>query len=291
MDKKRADVLLGIPSYGLWAGDFGMCLVALVADFLSKKVEEYDSQSIRVWKKEGSILPSIRHGLVREAQKQKCTHLLFLDTDQLFPPDLLRRLLRWKKEVVACNIATKAEKSYPTARQKGKGPKGEVLYTYPGDVGLKQVWRIGCGVMLLDLSIFGRMTPPWFSVKYKLGVDDYQGEDWGLCEKLEQNGIPIYIDQELSWEIGHQGKKDYRMDEVQLPEISEKGWEELKRIKDAKEAGAKVQETSDKVCAGREIAQKGRGIFEGSPGPLRVWNPAQNWVVAEKRKEGIRNAE
>ncbi|MBW2081588.1 MAG: hypothetical protein JRI39_00540 [Deltaproteobacteria bacterium] len=232
---KRADVMIGIPSYGMWDAEFGMCLLGLVMDFLGGPVKGFEGQSLFVWKREGTILPALRHALVRKAQERECTHLLFLDSDQTFPPYALRRLLEWHKPVVACNVATKAEESYPTARQKsGRDPKGRVVYTFPDYAGLEQVWRVGTGVMLVDMDVFAQVEPPWFNLKFRGGVDDYQGEDWTFCEKLEMHGIPIYVDHGLSWEVGHRGPRTYKLLDVRLPEISDKAWEKLKELKDAK---------------------------------------------------------
>lgn len=226
----KADIFVAIPSTDLWRADFGMCLMGMVMDFLGgPKLEGVESPRLVVDKREGSLLPANRHKLVRMAQKQGCSHILFIDTDQTFPSTTLRELWGWHKDVVACNIATKREPSNPTARLKSRDSKGRVLYTLPGDLGLHPVWRVGCGVMMVDLGVFGRMNPPWFTVKYKGGVDDYQGEDWGFCECLELHGIPIYVDQGLSWRVKHQGKRDFGHDGVELP-LDDPTWKKIKEL-------------------------------------------------------------
>ena len=49
-------------------------------------------------------------------------------------------------------------------------------------------------------------------------LNDFKGEDWYFCEKLEAAGIPIFVDHEASSFIGHIGNKVYTHDDVLLPE-------------------------------------------------------------------------
>lgn len=213
----RADVMVCIPSTDVWKSDFGMALLGLAMDF-SRKIEGYDWQYLRFFKKEGSLLPSMRHKMVRRAIAKGCTHVLFLDSDQWFPPETLRQLLKHGKDFVACNVATKRDPAAPTARDKLPGnPKGKLVYTLPGMKGLRQVWRIGFGVALVSTFIFTKLPLPWFPIDWKQDRDDFQGEDWGFCAQMEKIHCPLFIDQDLSWEIGHIGKKIYKHEDVELP--------------------------------------------------------------------------
>jgi hypothetical protein len=184
-------------------------------------------QSLVIIKKRGSILPQMRHQLLRQAVNSQTTHLLFLDTDQTFPSNTLHRLLQWRKPIVACNVAVKKVPSCPTAR----GFERQPVYTLAGATGLKKVWRVGCGVMLIETDAIRSIPPPWFLDKWVSenpdypDAEDYQGEDWGFCEVLEANRIPIYIDQGLSWEIGHIGEKVFTHSDVVVEggQLNERG--------------------------------------------------------------------
>jgi len=83
-----------------------------------------------------------------------------------------------------------------------------MVYTYPYDKGLRRVWRVGMGVMLLNMQIFEVVKKPWFGMKWVRGAegdsDEYLvGEDWWFCERVEEAGLRIYIDQDLSNEVRH----------------------------------------------------------------------------------------
>lgn len=214
----RLDVLVGICANETWKSAFGMSLVQLVADFASK-YEGFEEQRIRLRMKEGSILPNMREELAQNALEIGATHLLFLDTDQTFPQNTLRRLLKWHESIVACNIATKQFPTCPTARLfNKKNPKGDLLLTWKDSVGLEPVWRIGTGVMLVETRVFRKIPEPWFPVVWKDEAKKFQGEDWGFCEKAEAYGFRFMVDQSLSWEIGHVGQQNFKHDLIPDPQ-------------------------------------------------------------------------
>lgn len=218
---KELDIALCIPSTGRWEADFGISLMMLVADF-SREVEGFDHQNLRIFHKQGSILPRMRQELLQRALDVGCTHVLWLDTDQKYPPNTIRQLLRAGRPVVGCNIATKSFPSYPTARYKD-GMK--LCYTTHAKAKLglvEQVWRLGTGILLMDLQTFReRNVPkPWFGMRWLEEKEDFQGEDWWLCSRLEEAGIPIFVDHKLSWVVYHIGKCDYghEMTSVEEPD-------------------------------------------------------------------------
>jgi hypothetical protein len=157
----------------------------------------------------GSILPKQRLEILKAAKACEATHLLFVDSDQTFPPDLLHRMVARGKDIVACNIATKQIPANTTARKKSADPQGEAVYTDEDSVGLERVWRVGTGVMLLSAKAYNQIPHGAFAMTYKPEVDAYQGEDWNMCEALEKAGVPIYVDHDLSKRIGHVGTFKY----------------------------------------------------------------------------------
>lgn len=202
-------VVIGIPSHGHWSAHFGMSLLKACMYTLTKA-----PVALKIINKRGSILPALREGIVLDAIKMKADHLIFLDCDQTFPADAFVRLLAHKKSVVACNIVTKAIPANPTARRKIKGNDyGEPVYTDQISSGLEKVWRVGCGIMLLDVKTLARLTTPRFAFVYKYD-DQYLGEDWYLCEKLEAAGVSIYVDHDLSKQVGHVGDFEFVHDYV-----------------------------------------------------------------------------
>lgn len=222
------NIVVGIPSTDYWSADFGMRLVhmadnfwrTVIQKFLAHGVPSDDVPRLQFLNSKGSILPSIRQNILDQAIKIGATHVLFIDSDQTFPSDTLWRLLQWNKPVVACNIATKSYPNpNPTARYLDpESDRGIPVYSNQGDTGLRKVWRVGCGVMLIELAAIQHLPRPWFNITWKESRGEHQGEDWYFCELCEKHGIPIYIDRRLSWEIGHVGKLTYTHSMIQKRE-------------------------------------------------------------------------
>jgi hypothetical protein len=91
---------------------------------------------------------------------------------------------------------------------------GDLVYSDPDSTGIEQVWRLGCGVMLIDLTIISQLRKPYFAVEWHEGMNDFIGEDWFFCQRLEEKAIPIYVDHDLSKQVGHVGSMTYTHDLV-----------------------------------------------------------------------------
>lgn len=209
--KRELRVLIAVPSPGIWHADFGMSLCYLLTAFTTYQVGNAERQSAQVLHTQGSILPRMRREALRQATKAGVDYLLFLDSDHTFPRNLLHRLLLSGKDVIGCNCATKAMPSAPTARRKSEETYGALVFSY-NRTGLEKVWRLGTGVLLLSRKAFTALGPEVFEMRYKPEVDDYQGEDWTMAECLEKAGFDIWVDHDLSNEVGHVGYFNYRHD-------------------------------------------------------------------------------
>lgn len=215
---------VGVPSHGPLHPDFGLCLNNLSLELMRRPIEGYGQTQLKILNRRASLLPKLRQEIVSQAIKGGLEWLLFIDSDQTFPSTILHQLVRHKQPVVACNIATKSIPASPTARKEpiDGWAGGQPVYTFETSKGLEKVWRVGCGVMLLRLDIFKAIKKPWFQIVYREETDDFAGEDWYLCEKLEAAGIPIYIDHDASWEIGHIGDYTYGHKDVVVVEDAKK---------------------------------------------------------------------
>lgn len=203
-----AKVCIGIPSAGMWHGKFGMDLLQMVLITLAHETPGYSHVDVVIKHVMGSTIWRQRSDIMQMAVDMECTHLLFVDTDQTFPSTTLQRLLSHKKEIVSCNIAVKKIPSCPTARRLVRD-EAVMVFTTRESTGLEEVWRIGTGIMLIDLSIIPRLPQPWFKVSWGDESEQY-GEDWWFCMLLERAKIPIWIDHDLSKEVGHIGLMEYQ---------------------------------------------------------------------------------
>lgn len=207
----RIKLGLCVPSYGAWSKDFGYCFAQLNLYCAGNLFEENEARDV-VWiDKRTSNLPRSRHECLEDALLQECTHVLFIDTDQTFPADTAHRLIRAKKHIVAANIPLKILPSWPTARARGAGPFGSPIYSNTGEQmeNLEKVWRVGAGIMMIDMAIMKSVPKPWFEIRWSDKHNQMVGEDWFFCAQVEKAGFEIWIDHSLSREIGHVGEFQY----------------------------------------------------------------------------------
>ena len=216
---KEIRLVIAVPSTQVWEAEFGMDLVFFTNYLASHGEIDGMPISFRLHNKRGSILANMREDLVKEAIDNGSTHVLFLDSDQTFPADVFHQLIAHKKKIVAANVATKMLPPQPTARLAD----GVELYTEQDSTGLVEVWRIGTGIMLIDLNVFKRegMEQPWFDQHWNPKLGAYTGEDWSFCEKLENAGVKLYVDQDLSKQVGHVGKLNYGHDMIVAAKMRE----------------------------------------------------------------------
>jgi hypothetical protein len=199
-----------IPSNGDWKADFGYCLAQLCVYCASALFFEGETREVIFVDKRTSNLPRSRQECLEDALLQNCTHVLFIDTDQTFPMDTAHRLLRHKKPVVAANIPLKVMPSFPTARARSGSPFGVPIYSNGNQsMGLEKVWRVGAGIMLIDLSILAQIPKPWFEIRWSDKHSMHVGEDWYFVKKVEDAGFDVFIDHELSRHVGHVGLFQY----------------------------------------------------------------------------------
>ena len=205
-EKKPVKLALCVPSAGMWHSDFGMSFAQMCVYISTSLFENGQERDVIVLDKRTSMLPRSRQECLEDALMQGCTHALFLDSDQSFPHDTAHRLLAWKKPVVACNIAVKTNPSFPTARARGATCFGVPITSDESKTGLEKVWRVGCGVMLIDLSVLEGLAKPWFELRWSDKSSQFVGEDWYFLGKLEKRGVEFWIDHDLSRQIGHVGQ-------------------------------------------------------------------------------------
>lgn len=209
---KTLKVLLAIPSMGSWHEEFGKSLAQLTSHFAVARVGSYKHQQLHTMSMRGSILPNLRLSALQKAKEMGVDYLLWIDSDQSFPKDVVHRLVMWDKDVVGANIATKTIPTLPTARREpipGEPAFGALVFTDAHSTGLQRVWRIGCGLTLMSRKVIQALPEDCFEMLYKPDVRRYQGEDWRMCEHIEKAGFEIYVDHDLSNLVGHHGGFNY----------------------------------------------------------------------------------
>ena len=186
---------VGLISGRDWRPAFGLSLIALL-DHATNKDSPFEEVHLcpRV---NCSLPPSGRRIVVSDAYKRKCTHLLFIDDDMIFPRETANLLAAHGKPFVAANYQNR---SLP--RPTVLGLDRHLLLSKDKD-GLEEVGRVGFGVVWLDLAVLADVPKPWFAAPYDPETERETGEDYFFCDQWRAAGHKIYVDHGLSNAVFH----------------------------------------------------------------------------------------
>lgn len=201
---------IAMPSSGTVYAKTAISMAMVGCHFGMKQLEGYSAQKLHMLVSYGSMISQQRENCVMMALQAECTHLIFVDADQTFPKDLIHRLIRHDVDVVGANIPIKKIPSRPTAIALN----GKLLYTDPESTGLVQVQRIGTGIMCVKMDVFKKMKRPWFDQRWVQSAMAFRGEDDYFCDMARRADFKVFVDQDLSKEVGHVGDFIYTHDYV-----------------------------------------------------------------------------
>lgn len=145
-----------------------------------------------------------REMFLEAALKQGATHVLWLDSDMSVPRTAAVQLFMHDQPIVGCNYRVRQPSGLFTAQRNDQR-----IPTLESSTGLEAVDAIGFGVVLMRTEIVAEMSRPWFRHGLNAQGGDV-GEDIMFCRAVREAGFTVYIDHDLSKEIGHVGQHDYR---------------------------------------------------------------------------------
>jgi hypothetical protein len=162
-----------------------------------------------------STLPEKHNSLVRYFLRAGAwTHLLLLDSDMIFPPGMVLRLLGYAKAVTGVLYARRLPPfaliggtcSPPDGPGTGAVTMGrrvwpDVYPLRPGQ-GLQRADMLGGGVLLVHRRVFETTAPPWFEMPpTTITSGGHLTDDYYFCEKVRAAGFELWCDTDL--EVGH----------------------------------------------------------------------------------------
>lgn len=148
-----------------------------------------------------SLLPRGRQYALNTAIAKGHTHILMLDDDMTYPPDVVEVLISREKPIIGVNYLKKkmGAEEFTAINDKGQSISSK------GKFGIEQVFGIGLGAVLVELDAIKNIKAPHFEVRYHSENQEYMGEDFYFCAKMQNAGIPIFVDHDVSQYIGHVG--------------------------------------------------------------------------------------
>lgn len=216
--KATASVVIAVPC----GDDVKAGMAHDLAVMLGQTVFNRPDIQITLRMDKGTLLPSQRSTLVREALGTGATHILFLDSDMRFPPETMVGLLARKVPIVAANYVTRRFPIQPVAFKSLDDDvvslESNRVWTEKDSTGLQSVGAIGMGVMLIDLDVFRYLEEPWFNIDWIARdpegkkASGFRGEDMHFCDLARKAGIEVLVDHDLSQYVRHVGAWDYAHD-------------------------------------------------------------------------------
>lgn len=150
-------------------------------------------------------IADVRNDLVMQSLGQygSYSHVIMLDTDQIYPFNCIEKFVQHAADGYQV-VGTPVHRSWPPFDAiLYRGTVGKYIHVpdkeiYSGD--MIEVDATGCGAIMYSTDIFFDIERPWYQLMK--GEDGKSiGEDIGLCQKLRNAGIKIFVD--TSIEIGH----------------------------------------------------------------------------------------
>jgi hypothetical protein len=169
-----------------------------------------------------SLVARARNKLAAEFLESDATHMLFLDTDLIFTPQHVARLLSHDKPVIAG--------LYPKKQRELAWVVNTLPGQEPDENGLQKVKYIGTGFLMIKREVLERMAAEIPGIAYvtdagqvqrtehdffptgpmldpEQGTTRYHSEDWGFCRRALDLGYDVYADTRVA--LKHVGQMVY----------------------------------------------------------------------------------
>jgi hypothetical protein len=153
----------------------------------------------------GTYLGDMRNAMLEEARAMKADYLFFVDTDVIFPPDGLNRLLARNKDIIGGMYNMKVIPPVNTIKMADENGKIIAVKDFDVPTKLFQCYAIPSGFMLIKLDAIKDLKKP-FNFDYDQN-GEFIGEDVGFCKRCHDIGLEIWCDPTIN--IGHIGSYVY----------------------------------------------------------------------------------
>jgi hypothetical protein len=158
---RQIKVALALPSGRTWEARTATAVAGLSAFSALQGIQ------LGIVNLEGSMITKQRNDLVEHARKMGADYILFLDTDLVFEPNILIRLLRHDKDVVGATYNKRVPPYETLGKLKGDRPSDEVLRAG----GLREAELLPGGCMLVRMSVYDRLAWPFYHESYQWDGD------------------------------------------------------------------------------------------------------------------------
>ena len=206
-------LVVAVPTAGMVRMGFAYSLAGMISKVAAHGIPTRPESSIEMKMDvvESSVIHTNREQLAKRAIDAGMTHLMFLDDDMIFEPQVLEIMLGRRQSVVCTNYLIKTE---PARDFVAVGLGGNRVDTTEGTTGIVPVAYSGFGVSVFEVEVFKKTPQPWFLPKFMPESNSYTTEDNPFYERVREAGFKVYLDQDASKLVSHLGGKAWNWRDV-----------------------------------------------------------------------------
>lgn len=177
--------------------------MALCLTAIRDKSVKRDDVSVTLGLHSGSNYVQARMELLAQARAVSATHILYLDSDMIVPPNTISRLVSHHVPIVGANYCRRNHEP-PTLM-------GLRMPNTVKDRGvLSPFFHLPLGVMLVNLNVFDALGDRPFDYR----ASGVVSEDTHFCALARDAGFTIWCDTDLTREIGHVGIRVFQQEKA-----------------------------------------------------------------------------
>src|SRR5262249_3768876 len=129
--------------------------------------------------------------------------MFWLDSDMIFPPDTLIRLLLHDKDIIGCNYRQRDPPYMYVGHYMDESGQPNIDVENALRTGLARMCQMPTGLLLTKFDIYRKMAWPWFDASLTGPRDDIY-----FCRKATSMGYEIWCDQDLTAQVKHRDMQD-----------------------------------------------------------------------------------
>jgi GT2 family glycosyltransferase len=184
------NILIGICTGGTIRAETVAALVAAMDTLRDKGVTV--NLSVQV----GNFVDYNRNRIVTAALEHGCSHIMFVDSDMVFPSSGIIRLLDHDKDIVGANYNMRGNPStgdMGMCTTKMADADGNLIAVNAEDIPtqLFKCHALGTGFMLIKSSVFAKLKKPYFQV-YEDPDGTSHTEDINFCAHAGEAGFGVW---------------------------------------------------------------------------------------------------
>lgn len=196
---KPLNVMVSLPCADTMMSITAACFAGLMCESRERGV------NLHAMLTRGSLIQNNRAGAACNMRASGFDALLFIDSDMVFPPDALLRLLaHGDLDVIGATYCERNETRTVNGFELG-GARIDVSAGGP----VREVASLPTGFMLIRRRVLDTLAAkgdqPFFRTPWDAGAQHSRGEDYDFCRRVRDCGFAVHVDPSLSLAMGHIG--------------------------------------------------------------------------------------